>query len=455
MNRETIEIDESFIEPFVDITSSELMRIAEAHKTPTFVYSDTFFAAKTAQFVNNWGKAFKNTRIYLSYKTNYLPMLCNTAHKLSLGADVVSGYELSHAFRNCPHGPIVFNGPLKRRHELAEAAKADVMINIDLAEEIDILSELRSSGEIATAKLGLRVNPGEPVFDAPDSSFVETHGFRQRTSKFGWPTDDGQALAMAKKIQEAGFIVSAIHAHLNSQITNTGLLLKALTKVLDFAVELRAEGFPLEEINVGGGFGVSGMCREKTGWWSALKVHMGEAIPNEPDASFDMTSFTDDLNNILKSRNLQDLMISCEPGRYLMSESMALLTCVVGVKHLPERTWLIIDGGLNILPTAAFGETRRLRFFRGDQELVVKEDDPICAIGGPLCYEGDIIMAQARIPKNLKSGDLVLLSDAGAYTISRSTNFNQSRAAVVARDGGAGQLVWRRETYDDIFSYAV
>jgi diaminopimelate decarboxylase len=137
-----------------------------------------------------------------------------------------------------------------------------------------------------------------------------------------------------------------------------------------------------------------------------------------------------------------------------MSASMALVTRVAGIKMLPEKRWVVIDGGLNILPTAAFGERRRLRFLRSDQDLPQRDDDPGATLGGPLCFEGDVVMESAKVPASLAGGDLVVLSDAGAYTVSRSTNFNQLRAAVAMRDGRDGTLVWRRETYDDVFSFS-
>ncbi|WP_029057445.1 diaminopimelate decarboxylase family protein [Stappia stellulata] len=441
-------------EPFTDLDAREIQSLAERHGTPLFIYDDACFRDSVSAFLKTWQSAFAQTKAYLSYKTNYMPALCRSGHALGMGADVVSGFEMEHALRMCAARDIVFNGPLKRAEELERAAREGITVNIDLEEELETLEALRSNRRIADARLGLRINPGQPVFDAADRSFIEAHAAKQRSAKFGWPLDDGLARHMAERISASGFSFETVHAHLNSQITSPKLHLAALEPVLGFVADLRASGIEIKELNIGGGFGVPGMQRSKRGWWSALKATMGERLEDVPDETFDMAAFTRALARRISEHGLDDLCISCEPGRYLMSASMVLVTRVAGLKTLPGKRWVVIDGGLNILPTAAFGERRRLRFLRAGGELPLRDDDPDCTIGGPLCFEGDVVMDHARVPASLAAGDLVVLSDAGAYTVSRSTNFNQLRAAVAQRDGGDGTLVWRRETYDDVFSFS-
>ncbi|MCR9255209.1 MAG: hypothetical protein NXI16_03850 [Alphaproteobacteria bacterium] len=446
--------DPDVVEPFLDLSIGEAVALAEAHDTPLFVYDEPYFETRVRGFRDQWAGWFPTGTVYLSYKTNYMPQLCRTAHQVGLGADVVSGYELEHALR-LGAAKTVFNGPLKRRHELERAAVNGVGINVDLPEELDILAGLHGSGAIPEPRLGLRVNPGRPVYTSADTSFLDEHRLKQRTGKFGWPIEGGFADRMADGIAAAGFTLRMVHAHLNSQITRADRMVEALGPVLAFVRRLKDRGVPVEELNVGGGFGVPGMVRAKRGWWGALKQSMGEPMePEEPEA-FDLNVFCGGLRRELERLDLLGLEICCEPGRYLFSPSMTLLTRVIGLKAFDDKTWLLLDAGLHILPTASFGETRRLRFLDVGAGREHASDDLIdCAIGGPLCYEGDVVMASAKVPRGLKSGDLVLISDAGAYTVSRSTNFNQPRAAVALRDGQAGRIIWRRETYDDIFAYA-
>lgn len=441
-------------EPFLALSPAEVAALVGQHGTPLFVYDDHYFRSWAQRFTQVWRGAFPNSKVYLSYKTNYLPALCRTAHELGIGADVVSGYELEHASRLCPAGPLCFNGPQKRADELEKAVKLGATINIDLEEEIETLERLRKSGRIDNAVLGLRVNPGQAVFSASDESFISAHTYRQRTSKFGWPIRTGEARRLAERLYASGFSFRSLHAHLNSQITDERLFLSSVDQILDFVVELRTRGVAIEELNLGGGYGVPGMQRKKHGWWSEMKQSMNEDLPKESHQGFNLPLFVNELAQRLSAQGLGEMVISAEPGRYLMSASMVMCAKVLGIKRIPERTWVVMDGGLNIMPTAAFGEKRRLRFFRKERELNLGSSYETVSLGGPLCYEGDVIMAEAVVPTGLKEGDVIAISDAGAYTVSRSTNFNQPRAAVAMRDGSTGTLAWRRESYDDIFNYA-
>ena len=78
-------------------------------------------------------------------------------------------------------------------------------------------------------------------------------------------------------------------------------------------------------------------------------------------------------------------------------------------------------------------------------------------LGGPLCYEGDVFSYSIEFPRLPRAGELVLMHDTGAYTVSRATNFIRPRAPVVAVDASDGSafLCWRRETDRDVFQFAV
>ena len=440
--------------PFQKLSAADAACLAEEFSTPLFVYDDHYFRSRCNKLQNLWQSAFPRSHIYWSYKTNYMPAVCRAAHENGLGADFVSGFELEHAKHMCPNGPYTFNGPMKLESELRQAIAMGATINIDMLEEIDCIQRIVSEQPGATPRLGVRVNPGVQLFDSNDASYVEKHSASIAVSKFGWPISNGAAKIAVEKVLSAGLTLSALHCHLSSQITSQKHFLSALCPVLDFAAELIGEGTPIEEIDIGGGFGVDGMVRDKIGWWGQLKARMGEPLPEEEPETFAMDAFAASLKVELTKRGLDGLTISCEPGRYLVSDAMALLTRVVGVKRLEGKTWLVVDAGLNILPTASFGERRGLRFFGPDGEFPIEEQTEKCAVGGPLCYDGDVLMPSAKMPANIAAGDLVLISDAGAYTVSRSTNFNQLRAAAVSFDGRDPQTVWRRENYADVFSFA-
>ena len=431
-------------------------RVAARHGTPAFVFDPARLHDNARALLAHWDGAFPRSRLYYSYKTNYLPEVCGALHGLGIGADAVSGYELEHAARLAPGLPVVFNGPMKSEPELARALALGATINLDCVEEIDRLCALVAPERRAAVRLGVRVNPGGQLFDSDDASFVAAHLAAQARSKFGWSIDDGGAAMLVRRVRERGFEVRAVHCHLGSQITSAARYLAAVRTVLDFVVRLRSEGDPVEELNVGGGFGVPGLVRRRRGWRAERDAHRGRAVVAETAETFDMARLCAGLAAALDERGMLDeLVVACEPGRYLVSDAFELLTRVVGVKRRSSGNWLILDGGLNLMPTAAMGERRRLRFpSRPDPERV-GVDGYLAAIGGPLCYEGDVLMGEELVPEGIRAGDLVRISDAGAYTVSRGTNFNRARAPVVMReDQGTCREIWARETYEDIFGFS-
>jgi diaminopimelate decarboxylase len=166
---------------------------------------------------------------------------------------------------------------------------------------------------------------------------------------------------------------------------------------------------------------------------------------------FLLDEFVTQVDELLERHGLHGVELACEPGRYLVSEAMQILTRVHSVKRTHEHgAWVVVDAGLNILPTAGPAERRQYRLARPRAGPTGR-----FMLGGPLCYEGDVFSFDVELPADVRAGDLMLIPDAGAYSVSRSTNFIRPRACVVALRRGTAALCWRRETYDDIFAFRV
>jgi len=389
-------------------------------------------------------------QILYSFKTNYLPTICKEMLTLGAGADVVSGYELNLAIEcGFPPDKIVFNGPVKRRNELLACVNYGAKVNIDGEHEIEILQEIASKKGVVVA-VGLRVNPGVNVYFSEDSSYNEVSKNSMVHSKFGWLIDGGDAKRMATSIhRQKNLKLTSIHCHLGSQITHTPSYISALDKVLSFVSDLKQQ-FPITDFNIGGGFGVEGIHRLKQGPVFKHRHYHGDDHLEERRDTFDWSLMMDALNSSLKKLELNDLNLYCEPGRFLVSDTMALITEVVGVKNTSVGKWLILDGGLNLLPTAGVTEERN---FHAIGEHGKKTS--MYMVGGPLCYEGDVFSMQTELPSDLKSGNLVMISDSGAYSVSRSTNFMYPRVPVIAYKGEDYHLCWRREEFSDVFRFNV
>lgn len=113
-------------------------------------YGDAFYILDTECFKKNYNdlqaamrKYYKKTYISYSYKTNYIPRLCNIVNKLGGYAEVVSGMEEDLALKiGVPYNKIIFNGPYKDRYALEKSVIQGAYVNIDSEYDLEIIFAL-------------------------------------------------------------------------------------------------------------------------------------------------------------------------------------------------------------------------------------------------------------------------------------------------------------------------
>jgi diaminopimelate decarboxylase len=75
----------------------------------------------------------------------------------------------------------------------------------------------------------------------------------------------------------------------------------------------------------------------------------------------------------------------------------------------------------------------------------------VCSIAGKHCEQGDLVVADARLPEDVRVDDLLAVPVTGAYGYSMASNYNKvPRPAVVFVRDGRARVVVRRETPDDL-----
>jgi diaminopimelate decarboxylase len=415
--------------PYADITRQ--------YGTPVYIYQPQVLAEDISDFRGAAKQSFDTFDMLFSLKTNYLPAVLDDIMRAGLGIDVVSGYEFEVARRSGFEGArIVVNGPYKPIELLREAVRHEAFVNIETMEEIPVLSTL-------SRKMAQPLSVGVRFTSAIDPYTGEP---RQLPSKFGALPDSEYAAALLDAIEASPELnLVGIHSHLGSQILASEHYFAALSPVLEMTGRLR-DRFPLDRVNVGGGIGVAGISR----------VRMGSSNPSRPSpgqAEFtftgaNLTEWFGEMKYHWRLHGLDDLRLVTEPGRAVVSRAMQLLTRVASVRSTAGQTTVTLDGGVNLLPTAGPGEAHHMTFPGLDGP-----NHPV-RIVGPLCFEGDVFSYAVPAPEVLEAGHVVVIEDAGAYALTRATSFNQLRAPVVRHRNGMSELVWRRETVDDVLSFA-
>jgi diaminopimelate decarboxylase len=81
------------------------------------------------------------------------------------------------------------------------------------------------------------------------------------------------------------------------------------------------------------------------------------------------------------------------------------------------------------------------------------ERDLTARLVGKHCESGDVLSFEARLPADLRVGDLLAMPVTGAYGHSMGSNYNKiTRPPVVFVADGGARLVVRRESYDDLLA---
>lgn len=383
--------------------------------TPLYVYSRREIVTRFREFRSAFAEL--DPLIAFSVKSNGNLSVLRLLAEEGAGADIVSGGELYRArLAGIRPERIVFSGVGKTVTELAAALEAGIYgFNVESAGE---LRELEGLGEAMgiPAPIALRVNPD---IESPTPHAYTRTGHRE--TKFGIPIEDALRLYRAAA-RTPGLRVRGIDVHIGSQILEVEPYVLAVQRVLEVVDELRRDGIELEYIDVGGGFG----------------------IPYEGGQGMAAAEFGKALVPLLRESGLR---VVFEPGRYIVGPAGVLLTRVLYIKDMGEKTFVITDAGMNdLLRPSHYASYHHVA--PGEQH---PERDTITVdVVGPICESGDFL-ALDRPVERPREGELLVVGEAGAYGFAMASTYNaRTRPAEVLVDGERSRLIRRRETYEDL-----
>ena len=136
----------------------------------------------------------------------------------------------------------------------------------------------------------------------------------------------------------------------------------------------------------------------------------------------------------------------------MVGDAAILLLKVGMTKETPGiAKWIAVDGGANIILRAS-QEWYTYQFVAANKML--EKDTQTVNIAGPLCYSGDVLARNRRMPY-LSEGDTIAALDVGAYTFTYEFHGAGSHplpSIVLVNGEGADELIRRKETLADLVS---
>ena len=388
--------------------------VAQALGTPCYAYSAGAIRAAYRQLDDAFGT--RPHAIHYALKANSTLAIVRLLRALGSRVDANSMGEVDVALR-CGFTPreVVFTGVGKSAGELERAVSLDFhAINVESVGELDRLDRLAAARGVK-ARVALRVNPD---IDAQSHPHIST-GLRD--NKFGVPIALARDLVL-DMARRPGLTPVGLHVHIGSQITTLAPLVKAAAEAAALGRELVGLGVPLEQLDFGGGLGIS---------------YDGSPVPDAADY----------VRALVEAADGSGLAMAIEPGRSIVGPAGVLLSTVVDVKHVPGgRRFVVLDSGMTeLMRPALYGAFHRIEpvVRRAGAELT-------CDVVGPICESTDCFGRDRLLPP-LEVGDLVAVRDVGAYgAVLGSTYLRRPLSPEALVDGAAWTTIRRRQTLDEL-----
>lgn len=411
----------------LSISGCDAVELARKYGTPLYVMDEAEIRRRCRDVKVNHIDKYNGFAVYAS-KAFLNKEMCRIIMSEGMGLDVVSGGELYTAYSvNFPMGNVIFHGNNKSYEELCMAVEYGVgRIVIDNFLEIENLNRITLEKD-TKVNVMIRITPG---IDGHTHQFIQTG---QVDSKFGFSIFDESALMAVKTVMGCKNLnLTGIHAHLGSQLNENEIYNTEVEVLAGFAAELRDEfGLELNELNVGGGFGIYYI---------------------EGDDRRDISFFTDIINSSVEKEfarhNLMKPLVIIEPGRWLVGEAGVTLYTAGAIKDIKGvRKYVSVDGGMADNPRPPLYDALYTAVIANHRPETEAE---VVALAGRCCESGDILIRNIELPR-IESGDIIAILSTGAYNYSMSSNYNRlGKPAVVMVNEGCDRVVVRRETYEDL-----
>ncbi len=421
----TMQINE---EGHLEIGGCDTTDLVREYGTPLYVMDEGHIREKCREYYEAFTGTYPDSLVIYASKAFLTMAMCRLIESEGLGLDVVSGGELYTALKaGFPAEKIYFHGNNKSHAELKQGLEAKVgRFVVDNIYELECLEQLCSTLK-TKADILIRVTPG---IEAHTHEYIQTG---QIDSKFGLVVSNGQAIEGVKKALELKNInLKGLHCHIGSQIFEPESYQHTAEVMMEFFGKVYEEtGYRLEELNLGGGFGIYYVSGDKPANVRTMAALIMETV-----------------KRISQEMNYPMPKVVVEPGRSIVGEAGTTLYTVGSVKDIPGvRKYVAIDGGMADNPRPALYQAR-YEAVVANKAARPRVDE--VSIAGKCCESGDMLIWDLHVPA-VEPGDILAVFCTGAYNYSMSSNYNRlPRPAVVFVRDGRADVVVKRETLDDL-----
>lgn len=329
--------------------------------------------------------------VHYAIKANNDSRVLQTIASAGLGADCVSGGEISAALKaGFPAAKIFFAGVGKTDKEITLGLEANIgCFNVESIPELEVINELAAERD-KVAPIALRVNPN---IDAHTHEYIST-GLEE--NKFGINLEQlHEAVAFAESLPNVK--LTGLHFHIGSQVLNMEAYALLCKRIREIEAQFPSVNFKI--INVGGGLGID-----------------YENPDDNPIPDFE--AYFKVFHRNLSLKKGQEL--HCELGRSIVGQCGSLISRVIYVKEGTKKSFVIIDGAMTeLIRPALYGAHHPIQNLSAPANAPVRLYDVV----GPVCESSDVFAADELLPETHRA-DFIAIRCAGAYGQTMASNYN-------------------------------
>ena len=405
------------------------VELAQKYGTPLYVMSENDILERFSQLKEAFTDKYPNARVAYACKAFCTVAMMKICEREGMCIDVVSGGELYTAIKaRFPPERIEFNGNNKLPEELEAAIDYGIgRIIVDGIGELKLIEDICARKD-KKANILYRITPG---IKADSHDYIITG---KKDSKFGMPQDEDSLYREVKKALDSPYVeFLGFHFHIGSQLFEKDPYLQALNVTLKHIKNIKEKyGAEVEEINMGGGFGV---------------VYTDE---QRKPYSYYLDPLMERINEFFVEEQRQLPAVVIEPGRSIVAEAGITLYTIGRIKDIPGvRKYVSTDGGMtdNIRP--ALYQSEYDGIIAGKASQAKTEKVTVC---GKCCESGDILIRDIDMAEP-ETGDIFAIFSTGAYGYSMASNYNRNPvSAVVLVKEGRSEVIVKRQTYENMIS---
>lgn len=370
------------------------LKLAEAHRTPFYVYDQGELDESIDRLVEAFQTRIPRFQAYYALKLNHHPFIVKRVVEKGLGLDVASKRELLIALEAGAE-KIVYFSPGKSEEDLTEAAMHGDVVRI----HIDSFNELVRLGAITnklekTISAGVRVNlPTQGLWSKYGIRLEELKNFFEAAAQYPFIKLDGIHVHQSRN-RTADFYVNTIR--------DIGEFIKG-----NLSAEQRAL---IKYVDLGGGF----------------EVHQNEGVILSGESSSHaykildvptIEEYAQAIGGAIEKylSPFVDATYLIEPGRYICNSAMHIVLRIADVKDAQN---VILDGGVNMVGWQRF----EFEYFPLVDLSSPATSEIECNMWGNLCTTWDIWGYRCYAEK-LQEGDIIVVPNQGALTYSLAQNF--------------------------------